>query len=56
MYPNKGWDSKSRNPEMDMFPSLKKLLRKRKKNKNRQYKRKIKMIHMQINIIKYFTF
>lgn len=39
-----------------MFPSLKKLLGKRKKNKNRQYNREIKMIHMQINIMKYFTF
>lgn len=52
MYPNKGWDSKSRNPEMNRFPSLKKPLRKRKKNKNRQYNREIKMVHMEINIIK----
>lgn len=31
MYRNKGWDSKSRNPETDAFASLKKIIKEEEK-------------------------
>lgn len=54
MYPNKGYDNKSRNLQMDMFPSLKKIVRMKTK-KNRQDRNKNYTYVDQYHKIFYFS-